>query len=298
MNASDHFSSEQQIPAGQSPAGKRPSTGTENRRRSGIQASRHRFRRQNIRRLILFVSFLAFPVTLNFLSPYLIMQGAFEGVLAGSGMMFILLLLQAFFFGRLFCAWLCPGGGINEIMSGVNNRRVTGRWIRQLKLAIWAVWLLTLIAGFVSSGGIRRFDPLYMTENGVSVDEPIKFVIYYGVILIFVLISLFAGRRASCHAICWMAPFLMLGQKLSGLMRLPRLHIQSDAAACISCERCIQQCPMSIPVMDRLGPALARDSDCILCGECVDICPKQCLKYSFSSLARMKRPSPDASKQP
>jgi hypothetical protein len=42
-------------------------------------------KRQKIRKTIQLVSMLLFPVTLNYFSPYLIIQGSLEGVLAGSG---------------------------------------------------------------------------------------------------------------------------------------------------------------------------------------------------------------------
>lgn len=238
-------------------------------------------RRQQYRRLIIFLSFLAFPITFNFLSPYLILQASFEGVIAGSAIAFAAMFAVSIFFGRLFCGWLCPGGGLGDIMTGINNQPVSGRGIRRLKLVIWAVWLITLAAGFVASGGPLRLEPLYKTETGISVDEPMKFIIYYSVIFVFLAISLLVGRRASCHAICWMAPFMMLGLKLGDLLRLPRLHIASSSENCIRCERCVKQCPMSIPVLDLLGTPLARHADCSLCGECVDICPKSCLAYSF-----------------
>ena len=238
-------------------------------------------RRQQMRRLLIFLSFLAFPVTINFLSPYLIIQASFEGVIAGSAIAFAAMLVLSVFLGRLFCGWLCPGGGLGDIMTNINNQPVPGRGIRRLKIVIWTVWILTLIIGFITSGGPQRLEPLYRTESGISVDEPLKFIIYYSVIIIFLILSLLIGRRASCHAICWMAPFMMLGLKLGDFLKLPRLHIASSNENCIRCERCVKQCPMSIPVLDLLGTPLARHADCSLCGECVDICPKNCLGYSF-----------------
>ena len=44
--------------------------------------------RQKIRRILLLVSMLAFPVTLYYFSPYLIINGAFSGILAGSAITF------------------------------------------------------------------------------------------------------------------------------------------------------------------------------------------------------------------
>lgn len=248
-------------------------------------------KRQRVRRLIIFLSFLAFPITLNFLSPYLIISASFEGVVAGSALMFAGLLISSIFLGRLFCGWLCPGGGLNDILTTVNGKPVTDRKIRWIKIVIWVIWLATIILGFIGSGGIQRIDPLYMTENGISVDMPIKYIVYYGVIFIFMAISLIAGRRGSCHAICWMAPFMMIGQKFGDWLRLPRLHIESSSENCIRCERCIKQCPMSIPVMTRLGQPLEKHVDCALCGECVDICPKDCLHYRFGPVAARERRS-------
>ena len=242
--------------------------------------------RQRARRLLIFISLLAFPITLNFLSPYLIIQASFEGVIAGSALVFAALFILSIFLGRLFCGWLCPGGGLNDILTTINNQPVNGRGIRRLKFVIWTVWLITLVAGFIVSGGPRRVAPLFMTESGISVDEPIKYIIYYSVIFVFMIISLLVGRRASCHAICWMAPFMILGVKLGDFLHVPRVHIESSSEHCIRCERCIKQCPMSIPVLDLLGTPLARHTDCSLCGECVDICPKSCLHYSFKANKR------------
>lgn len=41
-------------------------------------------KRQNIRKLILIISMLLFPVTIWYMSPYLIIQGAMEGIVTGS----------------------------------------------------------------------------------------------------------------------------------------------------------------------------------------------------------------------
>ena len=40
--------------------------------------------RQKIRRILLYVSLFLFPITMNFLSPYVSIDGAFAGVLSGS----------------------------------------------------------------------------------------------------------------------------------------------------------------------------------------------------------------------
>ncbi len=59
--------------------------------------------RQRIRKGIVLFSFLIFPVTMNFLSPYVIIDGAMNGILNGSAVMFGLMFVSALFLGRAWC---------------------------------------------------------------------------------------------------------------------------------------------------------------------------------------------------
>lgn len=240
-------------------------------------------KRQQIRSLIIFVSFLLFPILMNFLSPYLIINGAFEGVLTGSGIMFVFLFLFSMITGRLFCGWLCPMGGLNDILFSVNRKRITAKAMKISKFIIWGIWLMALIGGFIFAGGIKMINMLYMTDTGISVDEPLKYVIYYGVILLFAIISVIAGRRASCHSICWISPFMIIGKKLSDFLRLPRLRVKAEKSNCIHCNKCTGVCPMSIGVMEESDAKFAKNDDCISCGMCLDTCPKKCFTYRWKN---------------
>lgn len=240
-------------------------------------------KRQQVRSLILLVTLLLFPIIMNFLSPYLIVNGAFEGVLSGSAIVFIGLFLTSLFTGRLFCGWLCPMGGMNECLLLVNRKRVTSKGLKRTKFIIWGIWLTAIISGFVVASGIVKADFLYMTETGISVDQPVKYVIYYGIIILFATISIIAGRRGSCHAICWISPFMIVGKKLSDAIKLPRLKINASKENCIHCNKCTGVCPMSIDVMQEPDHKITKHDDCILCGMCVDACPKKCLSYQFNN---------------
>lgn len=240
-------------------------------------------KRQQIRKLFLFISLLLFPVIMNFLSPYVIIDGAFQGILSGSGVVFILMFLLSLFLGRLFCGWVCPMGGLNEILIGVNEKRVTSKAAKRIKFVIEVIWLATIISGFITAGGLLRVNMLHLTESGISVDEPVRYIIYYAVIFLFFLISLLAGRRASCHTICWMAPIMMAGKVISRVLRFPRLRVRTDKAACIRCNKCTTACPMSIDVMNESDLTFAKNNDCILCGMCIDSCPKKCNAYQFKN---------------
>ena len=38
-----------------------------------------------------------------------------------------------------------------------------------------------------------------------------------------------AGRRAGCHTICWMAPFMIIGRKLRNLVAWPSLRLTAQS---------------------------------------------------------------------
>ncbi len=237
--------------------------------------------RQKTRRAILFALLLLFPVTLNFFSPYLFLQGASEGILSGSALLFGLLFLSSLFLGRSFCAWVCPGAGIQEITGTINDRRVNGKKLDWIKWVIWAIWMgffafLLVRAGRVTVGAF------YMTETGISVDAPMKYITYYGVVALIFLPALFGGRRAFCHTICWMAPFMILGRKVANLLRIPSLRLGVDEPKCIDCAICDKNCPMSLPVNAMVRARGMENSECILCGTCIDVCPKDVIRYKVA----------------
>ena len=86
--------------------------------------------RQKIRRILLYTSLFLFPITMNFLSPYVSIDGAFAGVLSGSAVMFIILFLSGLFFGRAWCGWVCPAGGVAEIAQTVNPKPANAKGLR------------------------------------------------------------------------------------------------------------------------------------------------------------------------
>ena len=235
--------------------------------------------RQKIRRILLYVSMFLFPVTMNFLSPYVSIDGAFAGVLSGSALMFLLLFLSGLFFGRAWCGWLCPAGGIAEVAQTVNAKAVNAKRLRVVRYIIFGVWFGVLVTGFILAGGIKGVDPLRLTERYVSVDEPVKYITYYFVLGLIFVLDLALGRRGACHGICWMSPFLNAGQLVGRLLHLPQMRIRAKADACIDCKRCNGKCPMSIDVNAAVKTGSVKSYDCILCGECVDVCPKDVLGY-------------------
>jgi len=244
--------------------------------------------RQRIRKALIILAFLSFPVTMNFLSPYVIIDGASQGIVNGSLILFGLMFLSALFLGRLWCGWICPGGGMQEIVEPVNSRPVQGRRLNWVKWLIWAPWAALIIILVIGAGGYHSVDFLLNTQGGISVagspDRPIliAYIIYYTVIGLFVGLAMVVGRRAACHTICWMAPFMITGRWIRNRFNWPSLRLIADTSACADCKKCTSNCPMSLDVNQMVQSGTMENSECILCGTCVDNCAKKAIRYSFS----------------
>ncbi len=245
--------------------------------------ARQQATRQRIRKALIIGSLLLFPVTINYFSPYLVIAGASEGVINGSFVAFGLMFLSALFIGRLWCGWACPGAGMGEVCFAVNDRLVRAGKLDWIKWFIWAPWVCLIAITAISAGGYRQANIFYMTDNGVSLTEPQNYVIYFVVLGLFVGLAMLAGRRAGCHAICWMAPFMIVGRKLRDLANWPSLRLRAEPDKCINCKKCTFNCPMSLDVNGMVHRGSMENDECILCGSCVDGCPQDVIRYSFSA---------------
>lgn len=239
-------------------------------------------KQHRLRDTLSFLSFALFPLTLNFFSPYVSIDGAMAGIVSGSVLVFLLMFLFGLFFGRAWCSYVCPWAAPSTFLRQVNDRKVNRRRLAVVRFSIFGVWFTFLVLGFVLAGGIRGVDPLRLTERGISVDEPVKYITYYGVLGILLLTTLLVGRRGACHTICWMSPFLQAGTWVGRQLHLPQYRVVTKPERCIFCRKCDTVCPMSIDVSVAQKEGAIRSYDCILCGNCADVCPKAVLDLRFT----------------
>lgn len=238
-------------------------------------------KRQNIRKLIIISSLLLFPITIYYLSPYLIIQGAIEGVINGSFIIFCAMLIGSMFFGRIFCAYLCPVGGLSECATLINDKAPKQGWRNKIKYVVWILWIIGVIISFIFHQKAITVDFFYMTEYGISIANIYGYIIYYGIILLFFIPSVVAGKRALCHYLCWMAPFMIIGSKLGQLLHIKQLRLSAKKDSCIRCHLCDKNCPMSLKVSEKVQNEKMDDCECILCGACIDNCPKKVISYKM-----------------
>ena len=247
-------------------------------------------RRQKTRKTIILITFLLFPVIIFYLSPYLPIKSGMEGIIAGSLITFSVLFVGSLFLGRAYCGYVCPAGGLQSLCISISSKKTKGKyWIKWL---IWVPWLTVVILMpiLVAENGITKVDFLFQTRDtyGISLTEPKGYIVYYIVLSIIVSLAFLVGRRAFCHYGCWMAPFMIIGRKISNFLRLPALRLKADVDKCIDCKRCNNVCPMSLPVNELVKSGDMEHSECILCGSCIDNCPKNAISYVFSTPSKSK----------
>jgi polyferredoxin len=242
-------------------------------------------KRQSIRKASIIGMFFLFPITITWLSPALpVIYAGIGGVLTGAVIIFFLLFLVSLFFGRVFCGYACSAGGMQECMMRVSDKKIKNAKINIVKYIIWVPWLLTIVVFFVRAGGVNEIDFFAGTvDNWNFLIAPYRYMIYFGVILLIAVLHLIIGNRAACHCVCWMAPFMIIGTKVSDWLRLPGLRLKSNRDSCAGCKQCSKKCPMSLDVKTMVETENMKNAECILCGECIDCCPKQAIRYSFKN---------------
>ena len=238
--------------------------------------------RQQTRKMVIIISLLLFPITLYYFSPALIIDAGLSGIINGSFLVFLFMFLFSIPFGRIFCSYLCPAGGLQECAFAVNGKNPKQGWRNYIKFIIWGSWLLVVAFCYFSGGKIIAIDFFFETENGISVSSIQSYIIYYGIICMIFIPAVLSGKRAFCHYFCWMAPFMILGTKLRSFLHLPGIHVKvSEVGKCISCGKCNKVCPMGIDVTREAKNKMISNSECIQCGACIDNCPQSVLHYGM-----------------
>jgi polyferredoxin len=143
---------------------------------------------------------------------------------------FTLPMVFTLFFGRTFCAAVCPLGAVQELVS-VRSVRVP-TWLDQSLRLVSYLYLGTavILAATNTAFIICRFDP-FVAMFRLSGSAPM-FLFGGGVLLIGVFVG-----RPYCRYLCPYGAILRL------LSRFSKWHVRIPPASCINCRLCENVCP-------------------------------------------------------
>ena len=121
---------------------------------------------KRIRKVSLFIMLLLLPVTFNFFSPYLIIDGIIHKIAAGAFFIWAFMFITSLVFGRAFCSYLCPYGGLQMAADAVLQKPLKEvKWLRIFKLVISIVWVSAIIGLLITFNGFEKINFFYLTET-------------------------------------------------------------------------------------------------------------------------------------
>lgn len=144
---------------------------------------------------------------------------------------FLIPIIFAFFFGRVFCAGVCPFGALQELVN-VKNFRISKPVVKALSVIPWLYLIFALLYALTRSRFIIcQFDPFI----GIFRLGGDFGLIVFGTVLL--VMSIFTGRPF-CRFIC---PY---GALLSLFSAVSIKKIEITKKACVNCQLCHNSCPV------------------------------------------------------
>ena len=218
----------------------------------------------------------------------------------------VALVLLTLLFGRVYCSVICPMGVLQDVISGLHNRKKKARTrfafspaksiLRYAFLAIFVVLMvanLSYVASFIAPysafGRIASniLQPIYIGINNylASVAEHYNSYAFYHVdtwikssislavaVITLVVIAVLAWRngRTYCNTVC------PVGTLLGLVSRFAIFRPQIDLDKCNGCTLCSRKCKASC--IDAKNHKIDY-SRCVACMDCVENCSQKAISY-------------------
>lgn len=172
-------------------------------------------------------------------------------------------LIVSIFKGRFWCGNLCPRGNLyDNIVSKFSNKKKVPKFLKSKYFR--SLVIVTMFTIF-TLGIKNNWGNLY----GIG-------LVFYRMIvvttLIGIVLSFFYNQRTWCH-FCPMgsiAAFISKFRKSKNVLQV--------SSTCVSCKLCEKKCPIGIVPYEYKGDLLSHP-DCIQCGKCAMVCPRQSIGY-------------------
>lgn len=199
------------------------------------------------------------------------------GIVSGltSFLIFLIPILVVLIFGALFCGWVCPLGGIQEIWWKIGRKikplRLTQNYfikfnLKRLSFLKYLFLILIILAVIIWKKPVLcGLDPFGLLFGYFK--NPVAWVS----LAVFAILALIIFRPF-CRFFC---PF---GALLSLLSKISIFQIKIDKQKCQQCNLCQKIC--WIEAIDKNFKV--NQADCSRCGECLIKCPAKAIELKLN----------------
>ena len=263
--------------------------------------------------------FLDFTGTLHHWLSWMAKIQFLPAVMALNVVVVVALIALTLVFGRIYCSVICPLGVFQDLLARLRRKKnkysysKEVKWLRYPVLAVFVLAgvagigsLFQLLAPYSAYGRIATmiFQPIWKLGNNLlamvaermdsyafyTIDtwmRSLPVLIIAAVTLVVLAVLAWRGGRTYCNTIC------PVGTILSFFARFSWLKIRFDEEKCKNCSLCSKNCKAACIDFKTLTVDYSR---CVACGNCIDSCKFDALKYS-PSMQTKKNASVDASKR-
>ncbi|MCW3804911.1 4Fe-4S binding protein [Plebeiibacterium marinum] len=171
------------------------------------------------------------------------------------------LLLLTYFFGKIWCGWVCHLGALQEfIYRSKRAKKGLKPQVQKVLKVIRVVAIIALVMQivFTRTNLYIKIDPFRVVFNLFSSN-----VTGYILLGILLLSSLFI-YRPFCKTLC------PVGLILGWVSRIPGAYKLTVNQNCKSCSRCEKDCAYG--AVSNVNKRFVINEECIQCGDCLDVC--------------------------
>ena len=182
---------------------------------------------------------------------------------------FLLGVVGALWFGRFYCAWLCPINTTMDVLDKIYQKM----GISRRGVPSWAMkkWVRGLILGLFLS------TILFVMLSGKKIPVLVMLTIA-GVALSLFFVPAFWHR--------YLCPY---GTILNFTGKWARNYYFVDQENCVRCGKCKKACPAEAIIMkDTKDYPVIDKGLCLTCTRCVEACPKDTIHYGLQRRAELQ----------
>ena len=219
------------------------------------------------------------PVYFQYFSIGFIWHSIYWGVITAVVCIWMGFILLSPIFGRIGCGWFCFMGTSTDLASQHSILKMKWKkpkiWVRPLILIPFFAFAFTFYYLNKGRGITHNFDlQLFFLKPDFSTHYKIVWVID---IACAIIMGLLLERRWVCKNLCFMGSMCAVGATYSRL--IPVVDIQK----CTKCGKCERDCLVRIQMMGYISEnkGLITNSECILCGKCIESCKSDAIKLKF-----------------